>query len=223
MKNKIISHMNTYKIYISSVWSCLQKLFKSSGEGFLLLGKVLVVVVLVVGYGESRGQELKEEREIRDKEKNHESQVMLGFRVPDDFWTHEFTILENGAYKKETLMKYRGKPLILDFWATWCTSCMANFPKLDHFREVYGNNMSFLLVNSYDTDTSKVAGVFEEGNVKIPSIVLDGFLKQLFPHQAVPIYVWIDDFGRLGAISTSDFVNDNQIRVLLNRMKGERR
>ncbi|MDH5828721.1 TlpA family protein disulfide reductase [Sphingobacterium faecium] len=47
--------MNTYKIYISSVWSCLQKLFKSSGEGFLLTGKMLLLL-LVFGLSDVQAQ-----------------------------------------------------------------------------------------------------------------------------------------------------------------------
>lgn len=151
--------------------------------------------------------------------------VMLGFRLPEEFWSREFTIFVNGKYTKQTLAKYRGKPLILDFWATWCTSCMPNFPKLDRFKESYGDNINFLLVNSFDRDTIKIAEIFigekfAKYRTKTPSIVLDDYLTQLFPHQAVPIFIWIDDFGRLGATSTADFLNDHQIGVLLARMKG---
>ena len=151
--------------------------------------------------------------------------AMLGFRLPQEFWSHEFTVYENNRFSKQTLAQYRGKPLILDFWATWCTSCVRNFPKLDHFKKTYGDSVNFLLVNSFDRDTAKIAAVFTDDKFKnyrtnIPTIVWDDYLKELFPHQAVPIYIWIDDYGYLAAISTADFVNDNQIKVLLDRMKG---
>lgn len=151
--------------------------------------------------------------------------VMLGFRVPEEFWSREFTVFENGNYKKKTLEKYRGKPLILDFWATWCTSCVRNFPKLESYKEAYGDHVNFLLVNSFDRDTAKITDIFTNEQytkyrTNIPSVVLDDYFKQLFPHQAVPIYVWIDDFGRLGAVSTSDFLNDYEIRGMISRVKG---
>lgn len=50
--------MNTYKIYKIALWSCLQKLLRSGGEGFLLVGKVLVVVLLVMSVKEGKGQEI---------------------------------------------------------------------------------------------------------------------------------------------------------------------
>ncbi|WP_313419638.1 TlpA family protein disulfide reductase [Sphingobacterium multivorum] len=151
--------------------------------------------------------------------------LMIGFRVPEEFWSHEFMIFENNKYVKRTLAEYRGKPLILDFWATWCTSCVANFPKLDQLKRLHGDKINFLLVNSFDKDTTKIATVFrgkktEKYRTQTPSVVLDTFLKQIFPHKAVPIYIWLDHFGKLGALSTSDFLNDNQVKVLLARMKG---
>ncbi len=151
--------------------------------------------------------------------------VMLGFRVPEEFWSREFMIFENGKYTRQTLEKYRGKPLILDFWATWCPSCIAKFPKVDQFKQIYRDRMNFILVNSFDTDTQKVATVLtSEGNGRQPtqtaSIVNDVYLKQLFPHQSVPIYIWLDEYGRLQASSTANFLNDDQVRGMVERMKG---
>ncbi|WP_343557267.1 TlpA family protein disulfide reductase [Sphingobacterium sp.] len=151
--------------------------------------------------------------------------VMLGFRVPEEFWSHEFMIFENGKYTRQTLEKYRGKPLILDFWATWCPSCIAKFPKVDQFKQIYRDRMNFILVNSFDTDTQKIATVLTgEAAGRQPtqtaSIVNDVYLKQLFPHQSVPIYIWLDEYGRLQASSTANFLNDYQIRAMVERMKG---
>jgi len=156
---------------------------------------------------------------------NTSQQVMLGFRVPEEFWSHEFMIFENGKYTSQTLEKYRGKPLILDFWATWCTSCIAKFPKVDQFRQIYGDRMNFILVNSFDTDTEKIATILtDEGAggqpTKTASIVNDAYLKQLFPHQSVPIYIWLDEYGRLQASSTANFLNDYQIHAMVERSKG---
>lgn len=217
MSKNMIKILN---IYSTSFWKLIQKLFKSKGEGYLLNGKVLLLFLFMLIYGLSRGQAVVDRADVKP--------VMLGFRVPEEFWTHEFTIYENGVYKKQNLEMFRGKPLILDFWATWCTSCMPNFPKLDRFKQMHDERINFLLVNSYDRDIGKITEIFEgekfkSFRTKTPSIVFDEYLKKLFPHQAVPIYIWLDDFGVLGATSTSDFVNDAQIKVLIDRMKEEKR
>lgn len=217
MSKNMIKILNIYSI---GFWKLIQKLFKSKGEGYLLITTILTIVVSMSTYGVSRAQVVQDRTDVKP--------VMLGFRVPEEFWTHEFTIYENGVYKKQNLEMYRGKPLILDFWATWCTSCMPNFPKLDRFKQMHDERINFLLVNSSDRDIGKITEIFEgekfkSFRTKTPSIVFDEYLKKLFPHQAVPIYIWLDDFGVLGATSTSDFVNDAQIKVLIDRMKEEKR
>lgn len=55
MSKNMIKILNIYSI---SFWKLIQKLFKSKGEGYLLSGKMLILVLLLVGYQEGRGQDM---------------------------------------------------------------------------------------------------------------------------------------------------------------------
>ena len=62
-----------------------------------------------------------------------------------------FTLL-NG--KKVSLSDYRGKPLVLNFWATWCPPCREETPVLVKVSDKYDGDVQFLGVVQNDTKES---------------------------------------------------------------------
>jgi thiol-disulfide isomerase/thioredoxin len=55
---------------------------------------------------------------------------------PVDIWSLRFQTPDSGEVRLATL---RGRPLLLNFWATWCPPCIEEMPMLDRFqREHHG-------------------------------------------------------------------------------------
>ena len=53
---------------------------------------------------------------------------------PGDLWTLRFPRPAGGELVMADL---RGKPLLLNFWATWCPPCIKEMPALDRFQQRY--------------------------------------------------------------------------------------
>ena len=51
-------------------------------------------------------------------------------RLPDQVWRQK---LVTPAGTELSLTSFQGKPLVLNFWATWCPPCIEEFPLLDDF------------------------------------------------------------------------------------------
>jgi cytochrome c biogenesis protein CcmG, thiol:disulfide interchange protein DsbE len=56
----------------------------------------------------------------------------------------------NGAPHK--LEEFRGKPVVLNFWATWCVPCAAEMPLLSEMQEQYKGKIVFIAASIDDDD-----------------------------------------------------------------------
>ena len=145
--------------------------------------------------------------------------VTIGDTVPDI----HFQTMVNHPSASVRLSDFKGKLVILDFWATWCTSCLHSFPKMDSLQNEFADRLQVLLVNTKNTgdDLAKVEAFFRKWNHKygkelcLPSVVNDSIADQLFQHQLIPHYVWINGEGKIIAVTSASQVNATNIRSLL--------
>ena len=116
------------------------------------------------------------------------------------------------------LSAFKGKLLILDFWATWCSPCRTMLPIGDSLNRVFTGKAVILPV-TYESE--KIAGpvlhsILAKGG---PSVGIELYantvLHRLFPHQVIPHYVWIDPAGRVRAITEAPAINPISIRAAL--------
>jgi len=141
--------------------------------------------------------------------------LQIGDTVPD------ITINNILNYKSPTakLSEFRGKLLILDFWATWCQPCVAMIPRMDSLEHRFTGKVTVIPVTY---QTPREVSVFRNkynarkgARVQGPEVVADTGLSKLFPHSGVPHYVWIDPDGVLRAITGKEEITAERIEAFL--------
>lgn len=72
----------------------------------------------------------------------------------------DFTVYdaENNAVK---LSDFKGKPVIVNFWASWCPPCKSEMPDFQEAFEEYGDQIQFMMVNLTDGSQETVESASE--------------------------------------------------------------
>jgi peroxiredoxin len=87
--------------------------------------------------------------------------------------------------KELKLADYRGKFVLLDFWATWCGPCLGETPNLKAVFEKYGKRQDFALIGlSLDGDPAKPAAYAKENGCGW----VDGFLGDWGKDEVTKLY-----------------------------------
>ncbi|RXF70086.1 TlpA family protein disulfide reductase [Arcticibacter tournemirensis] len=145
--------------------------------------------------------------------------LQTGDTIPEKIWHLPLQVAGHHENKSTiTLNDYRGKLIILDFWATWCGSCVEALPKLEHLQEEFGDKVLILPVTS---QSKAIVSAFFNKNrtgreLKLPVITDDKELAMLFPHKLLSHLVWIDASGKVKAFTWSEYATADNIRLVLS-------
>lgn len=74
--------------------------------------------------------------------------------APDAVQTLFATALDDLAGKAVKLDRYKGKTLIVNFWASWCPPCIAEMPELSRFYQEHGSKNIQMIGIAIDNPTS---------------------------------------------------------------------
>lgn len=97
------------------------------------------------------------------------------------------------------LSEYRGKVVLVNFWASWCPACIMEMPALDRLQaELGGNNFIVLAVSQDAGGTAVVSRFFESRKLEHLSVLIDGQrrLGMAFSQDMLPTTVLLDSEGR---------------------------
>ncbi|HXI11350.1 MAG TPA: redoxin domain-containing protein [Thermoanaerobaculia bacterium] len=111
----------------------------------------------------------------------------------------DFTLLEAGSGAVVRLSSLRGKPVVLNFWATWCVPCFAEHGVLTEASRQLGPNVQFLGV-VYDDKEEKILQFLKENGSAYPTLN-DGGGKTAIAYgvYGVPETFFIDPSGKIVA------------------------
>lgn len=112
---------------------------------------------------------------------------------------------------------FKGKAVILGFWATWCPSCVAEMPSLQKLYNDYKDKISFVLITN--ELPQKVQDFMSNKGYTIPVFYNDRNLPQLLQTKSIPTTFLISPEGKIiiKKVGVADW-NSDQVKNLLDSL-----
>lgn len=102
--------------------------------------------------------------------------------------------------KTHRLSDFRGKVVLLDFWATWCPPCRASTPALGRLhKKMAGKNFAILSI-SVDNNPNPVKPYLEKEKVKYLTLMADENIQAAYRVRAIPTFILVNPIGEIAKI-----------------------
>ena len=114
----------------------------------------------------------------------------------------DFTVY-NQANEPVKLSDFYGKPIVVNFWATWCGPCKSELPAFENLNNEYKDTINFMMVNLTDGAQETVGGVSDfimDNNYHFP-VYFDTDLDAAATYSvySIPATLFIDADGNIVA------------------------
>ncbi|WP_428328171.1 TIGR03435 family protein [Mucilaginibacter sp.] len=142
------------------------------------------------------------------------AQVKNGEPVPDI----NFTTILNAPLKTTKLSQLKGKVVLIEFWATWCGSCIVAMPHLKQLQQKYAGKLQVITITDETVKRTQQFLSVKPSNLWF-AVDTSNTIARLFPHQLIPHTVLISADGKLIANTSPELVTDKVIDSLLNQQE----
>ena len=210
---------------------------KMGGVLMLIIGIMMVTGWMngITGYlsdmgGEPAvGQEETVEPETETTEKTEQQEEEKEPEQPTAYPALDFTLTDQFG-NTHTIADYKGKTILLNFWATWCGPCRREMPDLQALYEDWGENNGDLVVLGVarpnvgqEGSTEEIAAFLADNGYTYPTVMdTDGIVMAWYGLNSFPTTWMIDKEGNLFGYLTGSLSREIFDDIVAQTMEGRR-
>ena len=93
-------------------------------------------------------------------------------------------ILKDKNGKQKSLNEFNEKPILINFWATWCPPCIAELPSLQKLYDKYKESVNFIFIVNEHFEV--IDNYLQKKNYDFPCFTINGDVPDIFEPAIIP-------------------------------------
>lgn len=186
----------------------------------LIIGTIVLVVFII---GAALLYNTLKDKTENFLDTNSKSESQNSFKQKAD----DFTVFTKSGDAVK-LSDFYGKPVVLNFWASWCPPCKSEMPHFENVYKEYGDNINFMMLDIVDgtRETQKKGQDYVEQMGYTFPVYFDNNQEASYKYSimSIPMTFFIDSEGYIvsyvtGAISETNL--RSEIQMLFGKQKNK--
>jgi len=179
-------------------------IYKECRRYFALKYIFFIILIALILALSGCGQRVEQKEVTRTENENQ----LIGKLAPD------FKLKDMAGFEVE-LSQYRGKPILLVFWATWCPHCRVEMPEINKLYRSFKENVLVFGINVEDEE-SRILKFISDYPVSFPILPdKDGQVARLYKVNSIPTVFFIAPSGVIKDVN----VGETSINTIENWLK----
>jgi thiol-disulfide isomerase/thioredoxin len=134
------------------------------------------------------------------------SLLLVAASVQADSENYTFTDLHGNPVK---LADYKGKWVVVNYWATWCPPCLAEIPELVHFHETHKDVDAVVLgMNMEEVERESLVSFVDDNMMSYPVVPMSREMPLLGAVPGLPTTYLLDPQGKPAAVQVGEVTQE---------------
>lgn len=105
-------------------------------------------------------------------------------------------VIQNLKGEKVDMNGFKGQPLIINYWATWCAPCINKFPYFEEIKEELDGKTTFIMISDQSLET--INSFLEKNSSSLTYVKSEKSLSD-YQIDVLPITYFFDSNGKLSS------------------------
>ena len=146
----------------------------------------------------------------------------MGSRVPTvGMQAEDFSLIDLEG-KSQSLSHYRGKIVLVNFWATWCKPCTTEMPAMQTvYDKLHDKGFVVLAVNELEDDAKVREHIKQYGHTFPVLMDRDNKVANQFGVFGLPVSVFVDEKGIVQEYIKGGLLTEQKIQAIVHRLQAQ--